>query len=140
MQAEAVNDSSLSPPWTWQLNSLWDEKAVNYFLAEYSVAPWPGIYSGHLDFLPGLLMPSSSASPLRPATHASAYLALSRHYKAPGLYDMARRCYGATLRSLNTILSQPPETWQDDTVAAIMLLHQFEVFDLTLLALTLVLS
>ncbi|KAH7176411.1 hypothetical protein EDB81DRAFT_772586 [Dactylonectria macrodidyma] len=129
MQAEAVNDSELTPPSTLRVISTWDEESVIYFLTEYSVSPLPGMYSGHLDFLPSLVMSSSSASPLRPATRASAYLALSRYYKSQELYNRARRCYGVTLRSVNAILSQAPETWQDDTVAAIMLLHYFEDMD-----------
>ena len=128
VQADPVDGSSLSPLGIWQLNPLGEDEAVSYFLSEYSVAPLPGIYSGHLDFLRELLIPSSSTSPLRPATHASGYLALSRHYKSPGLYDMARKHYGVALRSVNANLSQPAETWQDDIIGAIMLLHQFEVF------------
>ncbi|KAF4963349.1 hypothetical protein FSARC_8636 [Fusarium sarcochroum] len=41
----------------------------------------------------------------------------------------ARRYYGVALRSVGAVLAQEPKTWQDDTVAAIMLLHQFEDTD-----------
>lgn len=127
-QLVSIDKVASSPLYIQQMESSWDEESVVYFLNEYSVLPLPGMYSGHLDFLPDLLMSSSSTSPLWPATRASAYLALSRHYKSSVLYDRARKCYGAALRSVNTCLSQPPETWQDDIVAAIMMTNYLEVF------------
>ncbi|KAK1722953.1 hypothetical protein CaCOL14_008265 [Colletotrichum acutatum] len=114
---------------TLRFGSRRDEESIPYFLAEYSVPPLPGIYSGNLDFLPNLLASSSPTSALWPATHASAFLALSRRYKSSQLYDRARRSYGTALLAVNESLSQPPHTWQDDLVAAIMLLHRFEDMD-----------
>ncbi|CVK94628.1 uncharacterized protein FMAN_03651 [Fusarium mangiferae] len=125
--ADVIGNSPLSPSSTGKLNFLQDESLMNYFLTQYSVPCRPGIYSGHLEFLPDLLASSSPTSPLWPATCALANLVLSRRYKSPDLYERARKSYGCALWSLNDNLSQVPDTWQDDTVAAIMLLHQIEV-------------
>ncbi|KAL2801817.1 hypothetical protein BJX63DRAFT_438460 [Aspergillus granulosus] len=97
-----------------------------YFVHEFSFAPKPDLCSGHLEFLQGLLESPSETSPLRPATLASSYLSLSRRYESSELYVQARKYYGTALQSIRTILSKPLGSWQEEIVAAIMLLHMFE--------------
>ncbi|KAL2845311.1 hypothetical protein BJY01DRAFT_247784 [Aspergillus pseudoustus] len=112
-----------------QPRPVWDDESVCYFVHEFSFAPKPDLCSGHLEFLQGLLESSCETSPLRPATLASSYLSLSRHYKSPELYVQARKHYGTALQSIRTILSKPLESWQEEILAAIMLLHMFEDTD-----------
>ncbi|KAL3482911.1 hypothetical protein BJX62DRAFT_245416 [Aspergillus germanicus] len=107
----------------------WDDESICYFVHEFSFAPKPDVCSGHLEFLQGLLESSPETSPLRPATLASSYLSLSRRYKSSELYVEARKYYGAALQSIRTNLSKPLGSWQQEIVAAIMLLHMFEDTD-----------
>ncbi|KAJ0414897.1 hypothetical protein BJY00DRAFT_294404 [Aspergillus carlsbadensis] len=112
-----------------QPRPAWDDVSICYFLHEFSFPPKPDLCSGHLEFLQGLLESSSETSPLRPATLASSYLSLSRRYKSSELYVQARKFYGTALQSIRTTLSKPLGLWQEETVAAIMLLHMFEDTD-----------
>ncbi|KAL2844030.1 hypothetical protein BJX68DRAFT_243545 [Aspergillus pseudodeflectus] len=112
-----------------QPRPAWDDESISYFVHEFSFAPKPDMCSGHLEFLQGLLESSPETSPLRPATLASSYLSLSRRYKSPELYVEARKYYGAALQSIRTILSKPFGSWQQEIVAAIMLVHMFEDTD-----------
>ncbi|KAL4865671.1 hypothetical protein BDV12DRAFT_199965 [Aspergillus spectabilis] len=112
-----------------QPRPAWDDESISYFVHEFSFAPKPDLCSGHLEFLQGLLASSSETSPLRPATLASSYLSLSRRHKSSELYVQARKYYGTALQSIRTILSKPPESWQEEIAAAIMLLHMFEDTD-----------
>ncbi|KAL2857053.1 hypothetical protein BJY01DRAFT_242456 [Aspergillus pseudoustus] len=121
----ALNEVASRLIWARQPRPLCDDESICYFLYEYCIAPRPGVFSGHLDFLEDFLRSFPSTSCLWPATFASAYLSLSRHYKSPQLNIVARRYYGDALRSINTILSREPKSWQDDTLAAIMLLQMF---------------
>lgn len=98
-----------------------------YFLREYRVAPQPGIIIGHMDFLSDLLFESPSDSALQPAALATACLCFSRHRRHAELYAHARDHYGKALLAVSITISQGPDFWGDDTLAAIMLLHMFEV-------------
>lgn len=112
----------LPPPRT-----AWDDASLCYFLSEYCVAPQPGVMTGHLDFLPDLLFESSDDSSLRPAVLASACLCFSRNKRNTELYARARDHYGKALMAVSTAISKSPDSWGDDILAAIMLLHMFEV-------------
>jgi hypothetical protein len=110
-----------------QPRPAWDDESLCYFVHEFSFAPKPDLCSGHLEFLQGLLESSPETSPIRPATLASCYLSLSRRYKSSDLYVQARKYYGTALKCIRAILSEPHESWQQEIIAAIMLLHMFEV-------------
>ncbi|KAL3440840.1 hypothetical protein BJX65DRAFT_314421 [Aspergillus insuetus] len=107
----------------------WDDESICYFVHEFSFAAKPDLCSGHLEFLQDLLESSPETSPLRPATLASSYLSLSRRYKSSELYVQARKYYGTALQSIRNILSKPLGSWQQEIVAAIMLVHMFEDTD-----------
>ncbi|KAJ5884037.1 uncharacterized protein N7473_010923 [Penicillium subrubescens] len=144
VQGKALGEAVCLFPLGKEPRPVSDDTPVCYFLYEYCVAPRPGIFSGHLDFLERFLKSASLTSCLWPATLASAYLSLSRQYKSQQLNVIARKYYGEALCSVNNILSQNTSLWQNDTLAAIMLLHMFVVtiigiLDIYLLRLTLVL-
>ncbi|CAK7211180.1 hypothetical protein SBRCBS47491_001026 [Sporothrix bragantina] len=113
----------------YQPRTAWDDASMCYFLSEYCVDDQPGVMSGHLDFLPDLLFEISDESALRPAVLASACLCFSRKKKHPDLYARARNHYGQALLAVSTAISKSPDSWGDDVLAAIMLLHMFEDVD-----------
>ncbi|KAF5680076.1 Arginine metabolism regulation II [Fusarium heterosporum] len=104
-----------------------EDESLAFFLHEYCVYPSPGIIRGHLDFLEDMYRGSDRASCIRPATLATAYLSLSRHYKSSTLYVTARKYYGAALRSIRKDLSvSNKNTIKDETLASLMLLGIIE--------------
>ncbi|KAM0346226.1 hypothetical protein ACHAPU_005651 [Fusarium lateritium] len=104
-----------------------EDESLAFFLHEYCVYPSPGIIRGHLDFLEDMYRGSDRASCIRPATLATAYLSLSRHYKSSTLYVTARKYYGAALRSIRKDLSTSNKhTIKDETLASLMLLGIIE--------------
>ncbi|CAK7198278.1 hypothetical protein SEUCBS139899_000938 [Sporothrix eucalyptigena] len=128
--ASTVGASPTRPLATlYQPRTIWDDAAMCYFLREYFVDAQPGVMSGHLDFLPDLLFDSSEESALRPAVLASACLCFSRYKKHNDLYARARDHYGKALLAVSTAISSSPDSWGDDILAAIMLLHMFEDVD-----------
>ncbi|RGP80084.1 arginine metabolism regulation ii [Fusarium longipes] len=103
-----------------------EEESLAFFLKEYCVYPAPGVFGGHLDFLEGMYRNSSRSSCIRPATLATAYMALSRHYKSSTLYVTARSHYGAALRTVNRDLSASKRPLRDETLASLMLMGMIE--------------
>ncbi|CAK7222838.1 hypothetical protein SCUCBS95973_004972 [Sporothrix curviconia] len=126
----AVDTSPIGrPALLYQPRTAWDDASLCYFLSEYCVDDQPGVMSGHLDFLPDLLFEVSDESALRPAVLSAACLCFSRKKKHPDLYARARNHYGQALIAVSTAISKSPESWGDDVLAAIVLLHMFEDVD-----------
>ncbi|OAA56468.1 hypothetical protein ISF_07536 [Cordyceps fumosorosea ARSEF 2679] len=109
-----------------QLEPLWEDESTMYFIDQYCLPPSPGLFPGFLNFLTERLAASPPDSALSRATLASSCLSLWRHSKSPYLYRKACRHYGAALSALSETLNEAAAAWQDDTIAAIMLLNLFE--------------
>ncbi|KAF5011615.1 hypothetical protein FDECE_2278 [Fusarium decemcellulare] len=116
-------------PLARQPQPSFEDESVSFFVQEHCVNPGPGVFRGHLDFLPDMYRSSSNDSCLRPALLAAAYISLSRHYKSSTLYVTARNHYGAALRAVNRDLSAKSNTLKDETLVSLMFLGMIEDID-----------
>jgi hypothetical protein len=82
---------------------------------------------GHHEYLPALLLESSSSGALAAITAASGLASLANAGNSPSWKAEAYKLYGNAIRQLQIALKDPVELRSDQTLATIMLMGTFEV-------------
>ena len=113
-----------------QLEPLWEDESLFYFLGEHCIPQTPGIFPGFMDFLPRMLSKSQPSSVLSSASLASACLSLSRRSKSPILYRKACEHYGSALSTLRMTLDNSSAASHEESLVAMALMDLFEVIRL----------
>lgn len=105
----------------------WEDRSVNLFFRDFTLAENEDGSSGYLSFLPDMYEKSKKDSGLALAVQASSYAAMANRSNISWLEEKARSLYGKALTAVNQRLRQPREAIEDDTILTILLLIFFEV-------------
>ncbi|KAI1279458.1 hypothetical protein F5Y07DRAFT_43785 [Xylaria sp. FL0933] len=116
---------SSTPLLLTQPSETWHDRAISYFLHNYSFAPTRD-NSGYLGFLPDLLDSNSSAPYLKSAVLAAGSASLANITGFGYLERTAEKQYGETLRSISRVLQDPFEASSDAALTTIVVLQMYE--------------
>lgn len=105
----------------------WEERSVNLFFRDFTLAENEDGSPGYLSFLPDMYEESNKDSGLALAVQATSYAAMANRSDISWLGEKARSLYGKALTAVNQRLRQPRDAVEDDTIVTILLLIFFEV-------------
>ena len=105
----------------------WEDRSVNLFFRNFTLAENEHGSPGYLNFLPGMYQASEKDSGLKLAVQAASYAAMASRSNISWLEEKARSIYGKALTSVNQLLRKDEEAIKDDTIVAVLLLVVFEV-------------
>ena len=105
----------------------WENRAINFFLDQFIVAPSQHENVGWFEFLPELSSIATSFSPLGLAFRAVAYLSLANRFNEPRLKTWALQYNGDALHATNEALKYQSSAVEDSTLAAILVMCLFGV-------------
>lgn len=108
--------------WSMKIGSSIEDQAKGHFHLQW-------IRQGHMSFLETLANNGDFKPALESAILSIGMLALASNYGTRKDTQAARQQYGKALRTANTCLSEKSKALDDQTVAAVYLLYQFEFMD-----------
>lgn len=105
----------------------WEDRSVNLFFRNFTLAGNKNGSPGYFAFLPEMYQASQIGSGLSLAIQAASYAAMANRSNLFWLEEKARSMYGQALTSVNQLLRRSEEATKDDTIVAVLLLVVFEV-------------